>query len=1066
MNVLASLTDDYLRQHFTPATLERAADYVDRVRDLEVSTLSAGSVTATGLVPGSRDVPYEVQLHAEVAGDGRGSGWLFTVCTCPVQSLCKHGAALALALRRGFVTTQAAPSWSTSLGRLTDELLRELPPDRDPLTMALEFSYEPARRRSWSSGGARVLVRPLRPGTKQRWIKTGADWGDVPLLAGRGLLTPAQADALVALQTALQVNHGYYSGSVAADVRDLGPQAVRLLREARDAGVELVCRAPLRTVELREEPVHLVADVQASAKGTTTEVRVGIDDGERVWRGDEVIPIGLPVARLVGLLDDDGRLLLAPVETPLTASARSLLETPPLVVPEADREALHEQLSGLLRLVHVRSPDGSAEVPAPLAPTLVLTVAWHSSTKVTLSWTWQYADGRVRREFGLAGGADGTGVRDRAAEREIADRLPPGLLGRSDLFDGDALAFALNDLPYVRLLEGVEVHEHDAPDFREAVEAPEISFELVEPPADHTDHTDWLDLEVAVTVEGERIPLPDVLAALTVGADYLVLPSGLYVSTDRPELDRLREVVAAAAELRERDGDRIGVGRGDLGLWAQLADTGLVDAQAAEWVARAQALRDLVAIPRPETTGLATELRSYQREGFWWLAFLWEHGLGGILADDMGLGKTLQVLALIAHAKATRPDDGPFLVVAPTSVVTAWAAEVTRHAPGLRIGVVNRRDDDVAQIAAESDVVVSTYTLVRLAEASYAGVRWAGLVLDEAQQVKNHQSKTYAAIRQVVAPFRLCVTGTPFENRLMELWALMSIAVPGLYPWPRQFADLVVKPVEKDGDRAALERFRRRLKPFMLRRTKELVAADLPEKQEQVLPVVLEPRHRRIYDAHLAKERQRLLGLLDDFDRNRFAIFSALTTLRQLALDPALVDDEHDHVGSAKLDLLVEHLEELTAEGHRALVFSQFTSFLARVRSRLSSEGIATAYLDGATTDRAGALEEFRSGAAPVFLISLKAGGTGLTLTEADYVFVLDPWWNPAAEAQAVDRAHRIGQTRNVMVYRLVATDTIEEKVMELKARKAELFAQVVDGEGAMSTSISAEDIRDLFSAD
>ena len=302
------------------------------------------------------------------------------------------------------------------------------------------------------------------------------------------------------------------------------------------------------------------------------------------------------------------------------------------------------------------------------------------------------------------------------------------------------------------------------------------------------------------------------------------------------------------------------------------------------------------------------------------------------------------------------------------------------------------------------------------------------------------------------APFKLAVTGTPFENRLMELWALLSITVPGLYPWPRLFNERVARPVERGGDAEALDRFRARIRPFLLRRTKELVAADLPPKQEQVLDVVLEPKHRKIYDTHLAKERQRILGLVEeDFDRNRIAIFSALTKLRQLALDPALVDPAHDAVGSAKLDLLVDHLEEITAEGHRALVFSQFTSFLSRVRARLAAEDIGATYLDGSTRDRAAVIDEFRSGGAPVFLISLKAGGVGLTLTEADYVFVLDPWWNPAAEAQAVDRAHRIGQTAHVHVYRLVASDTIEEKVMELKGRKAELFAQVIDGEGVMT---------------
>jgi SNF2 family DNA or RNA helicase len=297
----------------------------------------------------------------------------------------------------------------------------------------------------------------------------------------------------------------------------------------------------------------------------------------------------------------------------------------------------------------------------------------------------------------------------------------------------------------------------------------------------------------------------------------------------------------------------------------------------------------------------------------------------------------------------------------------------------------------------------------------------------------------------------------------MELWSLLSIVAPGLYPYPQRFVELVANPVERVGDAAALDRFRRRIRPFLLRRTKDLVASDLPAKQEQVLEVTLTPRHRRIYHTHLQRERQTVLGLVEDFDKHRIAIFRSLTRLRQLSLDAGLVDEEHDGVGSAKVDVLVDHLTELVAEGHRALVFSSFTSFLTRVRARLEREGIGCAYLDGSTRDRAAVVESFRSGDQPAFLISLKAGGVGLTLTEADYVFVLDPWWNPAVEAQAVDRAHRIGQTRPVMVYRLVAEDTIEEKVMELKARKAALFAKVVDGDGAMSTAIGADDVRALF---
>ncbi|WP_408899008.1 SNF2-related protein [Nocardioides sp. R1-1] len=1053
MNVLAELTDDFLARHFDAQTLERARGIVadGGVRRPEIGLLSAASVTATADVLGTRETPYQVQLHAEAPHDGY-AGWLFTVCTCPVRSVCKHGAALALTLRRTFTQPAGEAAWRRSLERLVGELERQRPQLREEVPLALEISLDEGR--GYRSPGPTLRVRPLRRGKSKPWIKSGAEWSDIA--AGRPGFVPRQADALAALHTQWAGHRGFYSAGVAPSLDEFGDQVVRALRNARDAGVQLLPARPLTSVEISDEPAEVVAEIGDVEGGTT--MRAAVTLGERTWRGETVVLVGSP-ASVVGLLDDTGGLVVAATTAPVPPALRHLVDGPPILVPPADLADFRETLPGLMRLVPVRADGSALELPEPLAPTLVLTVSWHSSTKAGLAWRWQYgAD--ADRSCVLTSRDSLGGVRDQAAEQALLATVPQALLHLSTVTDGDALALAIHDLPHLREIPGVRVVEEQRPDFREADVGPEIRFDLAEPdPA----ATDWLDLAVTVTVAGEQIPLPDVLAALTLDLEFLVLPSGLYVTTDRPEFDRLREVVTAAGELRERDGDRIGIGHHDLGLWAQLAETGLVDAQVAAWVERAQALRDLTDIPRPEPRGLATDLRSYQREGFWWLAFLWQHGLGGILADDMGLGKTLQVLALVAHARAERPLDAPFLVVAPTSVVTAWATEAGRHAPGLRVGVAARRTDDVAALARDHDIVVTTYTLLRLGHEEYAGVAWSGIVLDEAQQAKNHQSKTYQAVRSLEAPFKLAVTGTPFENRLMELWSLLSVTVPGLYPWPRTFHDRVVRPVERDGDQAVLDRFRARIKPFLLRRTKELVADDLPPKQEQVLQVDLAPAHRKIYDTHLARERQRILGLVEDFDRNRVAIFSALTRLRQLALDPALVDDEHERVGSAKLDVLVEHLREITAEGHRALVFSQFTSFLTRVRSRLDDAEIPTTYLDGSTRDRAAVIDRFRSGAAPVFLISLKAGGTGLTLTEADYVFVLDPWWNPAAEAQAVDRAHRIGQSRHVHVYRLVATDTIEEKVMELKARKAELFAQVIDGDGAMSTSIGAEDIRGLF---
>jgi SNF2 family DNA or RNA helicase len=421
---------------------------------------------------------------------------------------------------------------------------------------------------------------------------------------------------------------------------------------------------------------------------------------------------------------------------------------------------------------------------------------------------------------------------------------------------------------------------------------------------------------------------------------------------------------------------------------------------------------------------------------------------------------------LICHAKA-RDEKRPFLVVAPTSVVYNGSAECQRFAPSLDVRIITetgkRRVGGIAEVAEGAAVVVTSYALFRLEYDDYAALPWAGLILDEAQFVKNPKSRGYRCAKLLPAPFKLAITGTPMENSLTELWSLLSITAPGLFPHPAGFEKHYRGPIEKNDDRDRLAQLRRRVKPLMLRRTKEQVVRDLPAKQEQVVELPLNPKHRRIYETHLHRERQKVLGLLGNLEKNRFEIFRSLTLLRQASLDPVLIDPRYHGIPSTKLDALMELLTEIASEGHRTLVFSQFTRFLGNARQRLDEVGMDYCYLDGTTRRRPAVLEQFRTGDAPVFLISLKAGGFGLNLTEADYCVLLDPWWNPATEAQAVDRIHRIGQTRNVMVYRLVAKDTIEEKVMALKARKAALFDSVMaDGEVAPG-ALTAADIRGIL---
>ncbi|HXD28593.1 MAG TPA: DEAD/DEAH box helicase, partial [Arthrobacter sp.] len=646
----------------------------------------------------------------------------------------------------------------------------------------------------------------------------------------------------------------------------------------------------------------------------------------------------------------------------------------------------------------------------------------------------------------------------------------PGSNEPVDLVGVDAARFTAEALPVLDGCDGVLIEVQGQPvDYVELTEVPAISVS-----AGETDTSDWFDLGVRVHLGDTEVPFDQLFLALAQGEEYLLLEDGSYFSLDKPEYRQLRRLIEEARTLQDRGAQALRISRHQASLWDELVELSSDAVQAASWQASVGGLLELERIePTAPPVGLNASLRRYQQEGYSWLAFLHDHGLGGVLADDMGLGKTLQTLALMLHAHQRASDTGgtarPFLVVAPTSVVPNWASEAQRFAPGLRTAVVSetlqRTGTEFAALLEDADVVVTSYALFRLENEAYARQSWAGLVLDEAQFVKNPATKAAAQARAFPAPFKLAITGTPLENNLSELWSMFAITSPGLFPSAKRFEELYRKPIEKDGDPERLAQLRRRIRPLIMRRTKELVATELPPKQEQVLELELSPRHRTIYQRHLQRERQKVLGMLEDMDSNRFQIFRSLTMLRQLSLDASLVDEQYDGVPSSKLDALLEQLEDIVAEGHSALVFSQFTSFLSRAAQRLDEAGIAHAYLDGSTRSRGKVIETFTSGQVPVFLISLKAGGFGLNLTQADYCFLLDPWWNPASENQAVDRAHRIGQTRNVMVYRMVSKDTIEEKVMALKAKKAQLFSSVMDEDAAFGAAISAEDVRSLFGA-
>ncbi|QAY64309.1 DNA/RNA helicase [Xylanimonas allomyrinae] len=1132
---LVGLDANAISRLVDPGTFARGRAYAQQGR-VDALRWDAAEGVLSAEVRGSGRRTYVTWVSLDGSGRGIEAGG----CSCPVATTCKHVVALLLHAVGGPAQARPASAPAAAWQQQLDHVLAAAPQVRVPertTPLALQVRVDglvrdPARRRPAGRARGRgpavttpdlgVSVRPVRQNASGAWAAGWeVSWDALRREHDEGRWDPRVRRWLAELGA--MRGQGYWGGS---DWTSLAEFPGRLLWPhlalGRELGVPFVGTAKRDVVTLAPQ-VELVVDATRD------------DDGVRLT--PTVLVGGAPdPSPLRGVLGDHGLftvtapdgsaatsggrawvLALGPTPTPLAPGAAALLDVGGTVaVPASDEERLYaDYLPALRRQVTVRSSDGSVTLPAPPRPSLVLTATFAGAAEATLRAAWLYsasdgvADGH-RYAFAPSG-AD-VAVRDLAAERVIVERVEQAawaagfdeftLAARADVTGLAALDLAELLLPVLGALDGVHVQAVDQPLYVELAAAPVIALE-----ARDAQDADWFDLAVTVTVDGHAVPLADVLGGLAHGRKRLLLSDGAWLRLDHPSLERLRLLLAEADGLTDRRSSQLRVTRHQASLWDELAEVADVVEQSEAWRSAVEGLlaltqgRDgargaastdapdvpggprpgpiLPALPVPE--GVRADLRPYQRQGFEWLAFCWEHRLGGILADDMGLGKTLQALTLLAHTREQRPGGPPFLVVAPASVVAGWVAEAERFTPHLRVTAVTATSSrrgavPLPEAVAGADVVVTSYAVFRLDADAFGALEWGGLVLDEAQFVKNHATRANQHARALRAPFKLAITGTPLENDVTELWSLLAVVAPGLFPSFQRFRADYVRPVEAasrpDADdalrrnaQAVLARLQRRVRPLMLRRTKEQVAPELPPRQEQVLAVDLAPRHRKVYETHLHRERKRVLGLLEDFDANRVAVFRALTTLRRMALDASLVDaDAYAAVPSSKLDVLFEQLGEVVAEGHRALVFSQFTGYLSLVAERCREAGIEFAYLDGSTRRRADVVAGFKEGTAPLFLISLKAGGFGLNLTEADYVYLLDPWWNPATEAQAVDRTHRIGQERPVMVVRLVAQGTIEEKVMALKERKARLVDAVLNDDAELfARTIDADDVRALF---
>ncbi|HEY3837462.1 MAG TPA: DEAD/DEAH box helicase [Bryobacteraceae bacterium] len=650
-------------------------------------------------------------------------------------------------------------------------------------------------------------------------------------------------------------------------------------------------------------------------------------------------------------------------------------------------------------------------------------------------------------------------VRDRDAEQAARKRLEEFRLDPSACDYNHPPGWSippkkLSHVVYQLTKEGWRI------DFRgkKVVQATDTSLDV-------TSGIDWFDLKATVRFGKHRYTYPQLLKALEAGSQTVILPNGdIGVLPDEwmAEIGRL-----TALGRKEGESYRFGLNQAGL-LDVLLADRpeARFDDTFTKARQRLKAFDGIRAVEQPD--GFSGQLRDYQREGVGWMQFLREFGFGGCLADDMGVGKTAQVLALLETRRVLRHLDSgsipPSIAVVPRSLVFNWKEEAARFTPSLRILDHTTPDRSLDEIP-NHDLVLVTYGTLRRDIVKLRDLKFDYAILDEAQAIKNAASDSAKAARLLDASHRLALSGTPVQNSLSDLWSLFQFLNPGMLGASGAFK--VAGGVSGSPDERTRGVLSRALRPLILRRTKEQVASELPPKVESILHCEMDGEQRKLYDELREHYRQSLLGAVDlgGMDKAKIMILEALLRLRQAACHPGLIDKERTGDPSAKLDTLLARLTELADEGHKALVFSQFTSFLDIVRKRLDKDGVAYEYLDGSTSDRQARVQNFaRDQNCKLFLISLKAGGVGLNLVAADYVFLLDPWWNPAVEAQAIDRTHRIGQTRHVFAYRLIARDTVEEKVLSLQESKRRLADAVINQDNSLLAQMGREELEYLLS--
>jgi uncharacterized membrane protein YfbV (UPF0208 family) len=1083
--------------------VERGRQYQRAGRVLKVE-MSSDGLAIGGLVQGSAGRRYEQSIEIEPMSDG---AQIYGRCSCPMEYDCKHVAAALLevlvqSMRHGGLTSKpgrvrtSAPDELQEWWRHLSETLTE--PARSPHAtqnqQKLLYILQLRKTRSTKTTDSLFLST-----FKSRLLKKGG-WGKMtPMywsqLTGQGYGygdPPSWLDPLD--RQIVELLSGRISWEYSVQIEgDVGVLLLKRLLKSGRCFLEGDMSSPISPGPARE------ARFDWSRKKKDQVLSVALDGVGGPW---------LPLSTDPPWYLDFAGHLAGPVIQPLDPRLfHSLCLLPP--VPQ-------ERLPELVRLLAPLAPSESLALPIDLqierfqdAPVPVLHlqgvrradgVLVHVAQLCFDYGPWRlhpWAPGDDAVPLLHRDGRDWLIERNPAIERERMQHLVElgfepaqfagvGRQGETDLlFTGRTTAqsaarwqkFLSEAVPNLKD-QGWRI-ETDQDSFRLRFEqADTVTARLGEGEAG------WFDIGLDLMFEGRTLELlPLLLQALEEGVDptdgllvaqgegrWLEIPAAMLA----PVLDTLFELYGGLSLGR----------RGELRLHRSLAPwlEELESRMAAggttlQWEggenlrALAERLRGFQGLqPLTPPTGLQAELRSYQQRGLAWLQFLREFGFGGILADDMGLGKTVQALAHLLYEQEAGRLERPVLVVAPTSVLGNWQREAERFAPQLRVLVSHgaQRSDAFDRID-QYDLVITSYALLPRDGEVLSGVHWHTVILDEAQAIKNPRTQGAKIAAALNADQRLCLTGTPMENHLGEIWSLFHFLMPGFLGPEKSFNAQFRTPVEKRGDALRRLELVRRVSPFVLRRTKEMVASELPAKTEMVRKVELEGGQRRLYESIRLAMVDKVSALLSrkGLARSHIEVLDALLKLRQACCDPRLVplDSARGIHASAKLTLLLEMLDSLFEEGRRILLFSQFTSMLSLIEPELERRGISYLKLTGRTRKRQELIDRFQSGEVPLFLISLKAGGVGLNLTAADTVIHYDPWWNPAVERQATDRAHRIGQDKPVFVYKLVAADTVEEKILQLQERKQAL-ADGIYGKGEQETlaALSSEEILSLFS--